>query len=91
MTRYQIKPADAGLAIEITEVGDKGDQLLAAFGECQAGQCSCPTNEYEKVEAMAVSPSEDEIGIELRARPGTQFNPEEIARCLDYTVERTAK
>ncbi len=90
MTRYQITSTQSGLDIEISGVGDKRDELLAAFGECQSGQCSCPTNEYEKVGAMDVNPTEDEIHIALQPKPGTHFDPSEIGRCLDYTVERTA-
>lgn len=91
MTRYQITPADAGLAIQITGVGDKRDQLLTAFGECQKGQCSCPTDEYQKVETMEVAQSEDAISIRLQAKPGAEFDAREIAACLDYTVAKAGK
>ena len=91
MTRYEITPADAGLAIQITGVGDKRDGLLAAFGECQQGQCSCPTDEYQKVEAMEVTQSDDAISIRLQAEPGTEFDTREIAACLDYTVTKTSQ
>ena len=91
MTRYEITPADAGLAIQITGVGDKRGGLLTAFGECQQGQCSCPTDEYQKVEAMEVTQSDDAISIRLRAKPGTEFDTLEIAACLDYTVTRTSQ
>ena len=43
MTSYKITPAEEGLAIDISGVGDKQEQLLSAFGECASGQCSCPT------------------------------------------------
>lgn len=88
MTSYRITPAGTGVTIELTDVGGKQQQLLAAFGECQAGQCSCPTTEYEKVAAMDVQPSDDAIAIALRAKPGTEFDTDQIAACLDYTVEQ---
>ena len=91
MTRYEITPADAGLAIQISGVGDRRDVLLAAFGECQKGQCSCPTDEYQKVEAMDIAQSEDAIEIRLRAKPGTEFDSREIAACLDYTVTKVGE
>ena len=88
MTSYQITPADTGVTIELSGVGDRQQQLLDAFGECQGGRCSCPTTEYDKVETMDVQPSEDAIAIALRAKPGTRFDPDQIAACLDYTVEQ---
>lgn len=89
MTQYQIEASDTALAIQITEVGERQEQLLAAFGECQAGTCSCPTAEYEKVAAMEVTPTPDRIDIRLRAKPGMRFDPAEIGACLDYTVEKS--
>jgi hypothetical protein len=91
MTTYQITPVETGVAIELTNVGDKQQDLLSAFGECQAGVCSCPTNEYEKVASMEMVPSADAIRIELRAKPGTEFDAGEIAACLDYTVEKAGR
>ena len=88
MTSYQITPAESGMTIELNGVGGQQQQLLAAFGECQAGQCSCPTTEYEKVEAMDVEPSDDAIAIRLRAKPGHEFDSREIGACLDHIVEQ---
>ena len=90
-TRYQIdESADSGLGIEITGVAGKQEQLLAAFGECQEGQCTCPTDEYRKVEAMEVMATSDRIDIRLKPKPGAQFDPAEITACLDYTIDKTA-
>ncbi len=88
MTTYDITPAKRGLTIELTDVGDKQADLLTAFGECQAGQCSCPTDEYGKVADMTLEPSPDRIRIELVAKPGKVFDAAEIAACLDYTVDK---
>lgn len=86
-TRYAITPQPTGLRIELTGVGEREVPLLDAFGECQAGRCTCQTDEYEKVESMAISTGTDSIEIELTAKPGTAFDPVQIAECLDYTVE----
>ncbi len=90
MTQYEIKATEQAVAIEITGVGGRQDDLLEAFGECREGHCSCPTDEYAKVAAMDVRPGHDRIDIELRAKPGTLLDPKEIAACLDYTVEKTS-
>lgn len=42
------------MTIEVTEVAGIEDRLLQAFGECQAGQCSCRTDEYQKLASMEV-------------------------------------
>lgn len=89
MTAYRITSSGDGISVELTAIGDSQNELLAALGECQSGSCSCPTNEYEKVEAMDLVPSEDGIAIRLHAKPGQEFDTDEIATCLEYTVSRT--
>ena len=89
MTKYQIDAGEGTVAIELTEVGGRQEELLAAFGECQEGRCSCPTDEYQKVESMAVEPAEDRIGIRLLSKPGVTLDVAEIAACLDYTVAKS--
>ena len=88
MSSYTIKAEVGIVAIEITGVAGRQAELLEAFGECQRGQCSCPTNEYEKVAAMAVEPADDRIDIRLEAKPATTLDASEIEACLDYTVGR---
>lgn len=89
MTNYTIDADGSSVAIEINGVEGRQDELLEAFGECQEGRCSCPTNEYEKVAAMEVEPAEDRIAIRLVAKPGTTLDTAEIAACLDYTVGKS--
>ncbi|MDA8201249.1 MAG: hypothetical protein M0Z49_00505 [Chloroflexi bacterium] len=91
MTSYSIKDEDASVAIEITGVAGQQAELLEAFGECQQGQCSCPTNEYERVAKMSVEHADDRIVITLEAKPGTRFDAAEIAACLDYTVGKSVE
>lgn len=88
MAKYKIEANGPDVAIELTEVGARQEELLEAFGECQEGRCSCPTNEYSKIEAMEVQPSEDRISIKLRSKPGASLDATEIQACLDYTVAR---
>lgn len=45
-----------------------------------------PTNEYEKLADMEVSPGPDDVVMRLKAKPGTRFDPSEIATCLDHTL-----
>ena len=89
MTKYTISATGSSVAIELTEVAGRQAELLEAFGECQEGRCSCPTDEYLKVATMEVQPSEDRIAITLQAKPGTRLDPAEIAACLAYTVGKS--
>lgn len=91
VTGYRITPSADGVSIALSGVGDNQRQLLDAFGNCQSGQCSCPTTEYEKVEAFDIDSAEDGIAIRLHAKPGQHFDTQQIAVCLEHTVaEATA-
>jgi hypothetical protein len=86
MTKYTIDADGSSVAIELTEVAGRQAELLDAFGECQEGRCSCPTDQYLKVATMEVEAADDRIAIRLQAKPGTSLDTAEIAACLDYTV-----
>jgi hypothetical protein len=62
--------------------------LLDAFGECRAGRCSCPTDEYEKLAGMDVRVDQDRITLRLEAKPEEALDPSAIAACLDHTVSK---
>lgn len=89
MPEYRIRDDAKAVSIELTEVAGKQEQLLQAFGECQAGQCSCPTDQYEKVAEMQVDSNEQAITIQLRPVEGERFDTDEIAACLDYTIAQS--
>jgi hypothetical protein len=85
---YRIQEDESGISIELADVGGKEGQLLRAFSECQAGQCSCPTDEYGKVASMDVEQSDNTIKVRLEAQPGKRFDTAEIAACLEYTAKK---
>lgn len=88
MARYRVKEKASKLSIEITDVSGQEHRLMQAFGECQSGKCSCPTDEYAKLASMKLEQSGDRIRIELAPKPGERLNVAEIAACLDYTTDR---
>ena len=90
MARYRIDERDRGVEIELMEVAGQEDALLQALSECQAGQCSCPTDEYQKLAGMVVELGEDVIRLRLDAKPGEKFDNSAIAACLDYTTAKVA-
>lgn len=87
--RHEVTKRTNGLDISITDVEGKERELLEAFEECQAGRCSCPTNEYEKLESLQVEPGDGKIDMRLTAKSGQELDEAEINRCLDYTEKQT--
>jgi hypothetical protein len=87
MARYRIeKSPESAVAIEVSEVGGQQDRVLAAFASCQAGQCSCPTDEYRKLESMSIDRGEDDITVRLEPKEGESFDLSQIAVCLEYVT-----
>lgn len=87
MKREVVEKRD-GLEIEVSDVQGKEDQLLEAFQECAEGRCSCPTQEYTKLEELQVEQDAQKIRLRLTVKDGEQFDQAEIERCLDATEER---
>jgi hypothetical protein len=87
----QIKPTAHGIEIDVTDLEGKKDQLLEAFQECSEGRCTCPTNEYQKLEALEVTDSGDTIQLSLKAKPDEQIDTNEIKKCLEYTKKRVSQ
>ena len=91
MGRYRIKQSGSAVSIELTEVAGEQDRLLGAFAACQAGRCSCPTDEYQKLAGIAIRQAADEIRLELEPKPGEKFDLSEIAACLDKTKAKATR
>jgi hypothetical protein len=87
MKRSVVKKTD-GLEIEVSDVEGKEDQFLEAFQECAEGRCTCPTQEYTKLEQLHVEQGSRGITLRLVAKKPRQLDQAEIERCLDYTQER---
>jgi hypothetical protein len=86
---HEVGKRNDGLDIMITDVEGKEGQLLEAFQECQEGRCSCPTNEYKKLESLRVEVGDGRIDLRLTAKSGQALDETEIERCLDYTEKQT--
>lgn len=86
--KTKIVSNEDGVEIQVREVGSRSEELLAAFKECQQGTCSCPTQEYEKVESMSVEQSKGGISLSVKAKAGQQIDMAEIEKCLAHTKKR---
>jgi hypothetical protein len=87
----KITSADNGIQIDVTDLDGKKEQLLEAFQECSEGRCTCPTQEYRKVESLEVAGSEDAIQISIKAKEGEQIDTAEIEKCLEYTKQQVSQ
>lgn len=91
MAEYRIDKSDDGVKVQVDGVGgDQQSGLLDAFKECQEGRCSCPTQEYRKLQSLDVDAGEDSITLSLHAKDGEEIDASEIQKCLDYTVAKVA-
>jgi hypothetical protein len=89
--KYRIDEHGDGLDISVDNVKDKKDKLLQAFQECQEGRCSCPTEEYKKLDQLEIEHNGENIRLRLTPKRGVKMDKAEIDRCLEYTAERVKK
>lgn len=86
--KYKIAKKQGGIEIEVSGVDGNEKQLLDAFRECQDGRCTCPTQEYAKLDSLELGQAAGTINLRLKAKKGTEFDQAEIQRCLEHTRER---
>lgn len=87
----KITKNEKGIDIDITDVEGKKEELLEAFHECSEGRCTCPTQEYEKMETLEITDTEDSIQLSIKAKEGNEIDDKEIEKCLEYTKKRVAE
>lgn len=83
--KYKIKSTENKIHIEVSETKGKQEKLLEAFQECQEGRCTCPTQEYSKLDSLEIETNEDIIKLKLKSKPDVKFDNSEISKCLEYT------
>lgn len=86
--KYKISEKDKGIEISVADIKDKKAKLLAAFQECQEGRCSCPTDEYKKLDSLEIEHTDENIRLHLKSKPGTSIDKSELEKCLEYTAKR---
>ena len=88
VTAYTLERDGAEILIRVIGVDDRRDPLLEAFGDCAAGECGCPTAEFDKLASVQVASDEDGVIIRLRSRPGEFLSDSEIDACVRWTLDR---
>ena len=89
--KYEVSTSQNGLTINIEVPDKRKEKLLEEFGNCQKGKCSCPTEEYRKLESLSVESSENNISLILKPKADQSFDINEINKCLNYTMEKVRK
>jgi hypothetical protein len=83
-----VKSSPEGLTIEVSEISGQQEQLLAEFQACQEGRCSCPTNEYEKLDSLNIEAASGKVRLSLKAKSGHVLDGSEIQKCLNHTEKK---
>jgi len=86
--KVTVSEHEKGVDISVEGVENKKEKLLEAFQECQEGRCSCPTDEYKKLESLDIEHDNQDIHLHLKPRQGQKINKTEIDKCLEYTSKR---
>lgn len=74
-----------GLTVEVSEIEGKEEHLLTEFQACKEGRCSCPSDEYKKLDSLDIDHLAGKIRLRLSAKSGQAFDKAEIEKCLDHT------
>lgn len=80
-----------GIDIHITELEGKKEELLEAFNECSEGHCTCPTQEYKKIETFNIVDSEEKIQLSIISRENEVIDTKEIEKCLEHTKNKISR
>ena len=88
MSGFIVTEYAAKLHLRIEEVGSRQAQLLQALQECKEGRCTCPTNQYERLDAIEITPGDTAIDITLTPKAGESIDRQAIDRCLEYTADK---
>jgi len=83
--KYKVETNENEINVVVTETKGKQEKLLEAFQKCQEGRCTCPTQEYSKLDSLEIENDEDTIRLKLKSKPDVKFDESEIGKCLEYT------
>lgn len=88
MADYQL--AQRGDDFVVSIVGYDGPRLplLTAFDDCQAGRCSCASDEIDHLADVDADEDAGRIELTLRARPGARLDRDAVTRSVESTLTR---
>lgn len=86
--KYHINETKDGLSISVDLLKEQKEQLIDAFNQCQQGQCSCPSDEYNKLESLDIDTVDNHIELDLKVKEGQKIDKSEIDKCLEFTTKQ---
>ena len=86
--KYKMSETEKGLNIIIEVSNDNNAKLLTELNNCQQGKCSCPTEEYKKLESLTIENYENKISLILKPKADQILDINEINKCLNYTSNK---
>lgn len=86
--KRKIQQSARGIKIDISDTDRSERDLLKELTKCQSGTCSCPTNEYSKLDTMDIEESMGKITLRLKPKEGENFDVTEIEKCLAHTEKQ---
>jgi hypothetical protein len=86
MMKFNVTEDQGSLKIRIEAAGEKQGQLLQALQECAEGRCTCPSNQYERLQKIEIAPGNGVVEIALVPKEGESIDRTAIDRCLEYTA-----
>ncbi len=82
--KYEIDTNENDISIEVSGIRGRQEELLEVFQKCQEGCCTCPTQEYSKLDSLVIENDEDTIRLKLKSKSNEKFDKSEISKCLEY-------
>ena len=84
--RYEIVQKDQAVEIQVRDTAGQTSTLLESLRDCAEGRCGCPTDQDDRLAALEVTATDDEVTVRLRPRVGEHLDPVDLHACLDYTL-----
>jgi hypothetical protein len=88
VAEYNIEERGSTVEIHVTAAGEFQPMVLASLQECQQGRCGCPTDQYQKLAAMRLDSTGQDVTVLLEPQVGQRLDIEQLRACLEYTVKR---
>lgn len=86
---YEIVKEDKNVEINIKTNDYDKEKLLEYFNNCKDGKCTCPTEEYYKIETMNINENNGYLNISLNPKIDEELNVDELSECVNYTLSNS--
>jgi hypothetical protein len=89
--RYRINEKSHGIDIRINDLKGGKERVLKTFANCQSGQCTCKSGQYNNIESIEIEEGDDEVNLRLNFKKNSKVDARVVRRCLDSTSARIDK